>query len=117
MKIKKADIERILSIIVLYDGPKEVAGLLTEEIPLSLKRRLQKIRTELLNHHNDLVLQRAEVSEKFKAEDQKEQLELEMKILHDEPLEVNQDPVSLAMIEAIKTKANYDFEIIELIAS
>lgn len=118
IELKKRDIEGVLSVIIAFDEKTQapVFGLLMEEVPLSLKRKLQKIRNEVLKAYEQLKLDESEVNEKFKAEDHKEQRELELKTLFEEPIVIQAEKASLQMIEAIRTKNNYDFTVIEKIA-
>lgn len=105
MKIKKGYIKAIVLTLLHYKNGKEL-GLLTENIPLSLKRRLQKIRVDLFKALEELEKDFKEVEGK----------EDEIKTLMDEEITLNHDFVSLEMIENITSETNYDFEIIELIA-
>lgn len=106
MKLKNSDVTPILLTLLTYKEGKEFSGLLLENIPLSLKRRLQKIRKDLLLKSEELQKDFEEV--KHKPE--------EIKILFDEEFELNHEFVSLEMIEAINSSVNYDFDIIEKIA-
>lgn len=106
MKIKKGHINAVLLTIITYKEGSEHSGLLLENLPLSLKRRLNKIRTELLEQAKEIEKDFEEVKDKPE----------EIKILLDEEIELRQEPVSLEMIEAISSQTNYNFEIIELIA-
>lgn len=106
MKIKNSEIVPILSTLLIYVDGKENSGLLTESIPLSLKRRLQKIRKDLVLQYEELQKDIEEVKDKPE----------ELKILLDEEFDLNHDYVSLEMIEGITTSKNYDFEVIEKIA-
>jgi hypothetical protein len=106
MKLKNSDVTPILLTLLTYKEGKEFSGLLLENIPLSLKRRLQKIRKDLLVKSEELQKDFEEVKDKPE----------EIKILLDEEFELNHEFVSLEMIEAINSSVNYDFDIIEKIA-
>jgi hypothetical protein len=106
MRIKNSDVTPILLTLLLYKEGKEFSGLLLENITLSLKRRLQKIRKDLLAKSEELQKDFEEVKDKPE----------EIKILLDEEFELNHEFVSLEMIEAINSGVNYDFDIIEKIA-
>lgn len=113
MKIKKKSIVAILTVIALFNDKNQIIeGLLSEDISLGLKRRLQKIRNELLKHYEQLQEDLKDID----AIEDSEQKKKEMDELSAEEVEISQEPVSLAMIEAIQTKANYDWEVIEMIA-
>lgn len=114
MKFLNSDIIPILSTLLVYDpeAKKEVGGLLTENLSLGLKRRLQKIRTDTLKHYEQLVKDEKEVREKATPES----LDDELKKLFNEEVEIHQDYASLALIEMIETKANYNFDAIEKFA-
>jgi phage terminase Nu1 subunit (DNA packaging protein) len=106
MKIKKGHINAILLTLLTYQEGKEYSGLLLENIPLSLKRRLSKIRVDLLKQSEELQKDFDEVKDK------KEEIET----LMNEEIELNHDFVSLEMIEGITSEVNYNFEVIELFA-
>lgn len=106
MKIKKGFINAVLLTILTYRDGKEHSGLLLENIPLSLKRRLSKIRVDLLREAQEMQKDFEEVKDKPE----------EIDILMNEEIEINHDFVSLEMIESITSETNYNFEVIELIA-
>lgn len=106
MKIKNSDVTTILLTLLCYKDQREFSGLLLENIPLSLKRRLQKIRKDLILKHEEITKDFEEVKDKPE----------EVQILLDEEFELNHEFVSLEMIEAINSNVNYDFDIIEKIA-
>ena len=114
MKIKKSQIVPLLKTLVLFDEDtkQEKSGLLTEKIPMSLRRRLQRIRADILVEYHKLVKEENDLKERAS----KEEFEKELDILVNEEVDIKQDFVSLDMIEAIETSVNYDFELIELIA-
>jgi len=106
MKLKNSDITPILLTLLLYKEGKEFSGLLLENIPLSLKRRLQKIRKDLLLKNEELLKEFEEVKDNPE----------EVKIILEEEFELNHEFVSIEMIESINSSVNYNFEIIEKIA-
>ena len=106
MKIKKGFIQGVLLTILTYKDNKEHSGLLLENIPLSLKRRLSKIRLDLIKESQEIQKDYEEVKDKPE----------EIAILMNEEVELNHDFVSLEMIEAVTSEVNYDFDIIEMIA-
>lgn len=123
-------------------------GLLTENITLGLKRRLEKIRKEAIKHYEqyqaDIGDVRAAIEKKAaeklpegsKVEDYKtakegteyrkvwldllegfkEELVKELRELGEEEVEITSEQVTMALIEKVETKNNYDWEFIERIA-
>ena len=63
MKIKKGFIQGVLLTILTYKDGKEHSGLLLENIPLSLKRRLSKIRVDLIKESQEIQKDYEEVKE------------------------------------------------------
>jgi len=140
MKIKKRNITDILLTILWFSADKSGnetpgGGLLTEDTGLGLKRKLQKIRKDLLSEQDQLKKDKGEVSKSFTDkmfvanegetlnEEQQalnaglvSQMESEMNILLNEEIAINAEYASLSEIEKIQTKASYDFELIEMIA-
>ena len=112
MKLQNKDIVPILGTLILYKSesdPTPVGGLLTEEVSLGLKRKLQKIRDAILKKYEEL---QKDAKELEGAEDK----EKELTELLEEEFELAVEPASMAMIEAIQTKANYDMAVIEKFA-
>lgn len=150
MKLQNKDIMSVLIVLEVREKDEPhtpISGLLHEDIPLSLKRGLQKIRTAVLNKYNecmqDLMEIQASIDKKILAElpegsdlneykkakegekfEQYQSLkqkyepmrQSEINALDEETFEVGHDYVSLTMIGLIKTKHNYDFDVIEKIA-
>lgn len=113
MKIKKQHINELLLTLSSYD-PKNglpLGGLLFEELGLGIKRKLQKIRKELLIHGEDLNIDLKAVQESESTD--KEQ---EIKELMEEEVTLTADFAMISEIEKLETKNNYDFDLIELIA-
>ena len=109
MKLKKSELNTLLITISSTKTTGEIRidqGLLNEKITLGLKRRLQKIYKEAYPLYEEYL---ADLKECDGNED-------EIKMLNDEEVTINHDPVSLAIIEAIETEHNYDWTIIEKIA-
>lgn len=132
MKIKNKQILPILQLLLSQKDGENVIGLLTEDINMSLRRRLQKIRNKIIEHYKQSIEDEKDIIKKFKigkeyleelkdeTEEQKkdriEKYTKEYEIFLEEGIEILEEHASLEMIEAIKTKHNYDFEFIELIA-
>jgi RNAse (barnase) inhibitor barstar len=146
--IKNKDITPILSVLLFFDKDSrlEKGGLLTEEISLGLRRHLQKIRKEILAHHEsinkdieevfDTISKKAivslptEITEAQYKDDKSEHhaayleainvLQVEQSKEVDELLEeefkLTSQPASLELILKINTKANYDLDMIEKFA-
>jgi hypothetical protein len=105
MIFKKSELEILLLQLDATDG-KVNMGLLNEKIPLSLKRRLARIRD------SSLVLWGQYVKDKEEAKADPKELE----ILNNEEVIIDLPKVSLAMIEAIDSSYNYNWDILEKIA-
>lgn len=132
MKIKNKQILPILQLLLSQKDGENVIGLLTEDINMSLRRRLQKIRNKIIEYYKQSIEDEKDIIKKFKigkeyleelkdeTEEQKkdriEKYTKEYEIFLEEGIEILEEHASLEMIEAIKTKHNYDFEFIELIA-
>jgi hypothetical protein len=116
MKLKNKELEKVLLTISAYNAETmdPVSGLLFEDITLGLKRRLQKIGAEVDKKYKEFQKDFSEINQVKEKSNEEYQNELE--ILLNEEVEINQEPASLKMIEEIKSKFNYDFEIIEKIA-
>lgn len=84
-----------------------ISGLLFENITLGTKRKLQKIQKELMGFYAEYQEHLKEATEKGPEE---------VAILNAEEVTLTSETVSMAMIEAIQTDKNYDFDIIELFA-
>lgn len=112
--LKNKEIESaLIQIAGFNDKGQMVSGLLTENISLGLKRRLQKIHADLVEHYKTLQTD----SETLKKEcEDAVKLAKEMEDLNNEEVKIDREFVSLEMIEAIQTTQNYDFELIEKIA-
>lgn len=134
---------------VSVEGNNVFGGLLTEEVTLGLKRRLEKIRVAAMKLYDQYVKDReaikiaivekaiAKLPEGSASEEYKEaekgsdkfiiwqailssfdaELLKEYSELDEEIVTISQEKVSLLLIEKIETKANYDWEILEKIAS
>jgi hypothetical protein len=114
MKFLTSDIIPILQTLLVYDieTKKEIGGLLTEKLSLSLKRRLQKIRTDTFKLYQQLVIDEKEIRDKATPET----LNDELNKLFSEEVEIQQEYADIKFIEAIETTANYDFSVIEKFA-
>lgn len=115
MKIEKKHINNILLTILYFSkndkGQEyEAGGLLKESLGLGVKRKLQKIRKELLTHSQELETDLKAV------EGAKEELRQgEINVLLSETVELTSEPALLSEIEKVETKNNYNFEYIEMI--
>jgi len=120
LEFKKSELEAVLLTIAAYSPPKEgeqqrmVSGLLKENITLGTKRRLQKIHKLTQESYKELI-EDVKEAQKECGED-KERLEKELKLLLEEVVKVDAEPIQLSQIEGISTTENYNFEIIEKFA-
>ena len=114
MKFKKNELYATLLILAAQTGDGKLVGLLHEDISLGLKRGLQKLMSEVNKFYQDYRKDLVEVNEKCK--DDPKKLSEEIKILDEEDVEVTCEMVSLAVIEEIKTRNNYDFNLIQKFA-
>lgn len=120
IELKKSELESALLTICQFSLPKEnesqkmIGGLLMENLPLGDKRGLQKIHKLVIEEYKQFIEDFKSMNEVCK--DDKEKLEKELKILLDEVVKLNADPVKMSSIESISTTNNYNFEIIEKIA-
>jgi hypothetical protein len=114
MRIKKSHIRAILLTLLSFNEKtgQPYSGLLLENLGLGVKRKLQKIRNELLAHEAEL---KADESEIVKIEDE-EQRNKEAEELYNEEITLLSEPAMISEIEKIQTDKNYDFELIEMIA-
>lgn len=116
MKIKKRYINDILLQIHTFEieTGKPISGLLTENIGMGLRRKLQKIRKELLAANQEVIEQVNELKERFK-DDEPKLLE-EFTTLSEEEVTLNADYAMLSEIDKIESATNYNSELIEMIA-
>ena len=120
LEFKKSELEAILLTISSYSLPKEgeqqkmISGLLKEPITLGTKRKLQKIHKLTQESYKDFIEQFKE-AQKECGED-KEKLEKEIKLLFDEVVKIDAEPIQISQIENISTTDNYNFDIIEKFA-
>lgn len=111
MGLKKIELYSSLLQLNATKSDGEQVGLLNENISLGLKRKLQKITNEIAGFYEEYIKDRKEVETKCK--DDAEKLKAELEILNNEVVELTSEKASLAMIEEIKSKYNYDFSLIE----
>ena len=113
MKLKNKELEPMLlqlsATITYADKTTEQIGLLHESISLGTKRRLSKILKAAFP-----LLQQYQADRK-EAEDSKDK-DKELEELDNEEVTLDVEKVSIAMIESIQTKTNYDWDLIEKIA-
>lgn len=116
MKIKKLYINDILLQIHTFnaESQKPVSGLLEENIGMGLRRKLQKIRKELLTASAELQEQINELKDRFK--DDHEQLNKEWLVLCEEEVTLNAEYAMISEIDKIESKTNYNSDLIEMIA-
>lgn len=117
IKLEKSDLFPVLITILAVDSKTGVAisGLLTENITLGTRRKLQKIHKKALAAYQELQVDEA-AAEKECGED-KEKLEKELKELHKELVTIDVEPVFMSSLENVSTKNNYNFDIIEKLAT
>src|SRR6478735_1569533 len=110
IEIKNSDLKAVLLTLAGFTKEgKMVQGLLTEQMSLGLKRKLQKIHTAAGKAYDELSKDLKEVA----ALEDKEKQTSEFKTLMDEVLKLEVDKASMEMIEAIVTTHFYDTEILE----
>lgn len=115
MKFKKSELFNVLTLTQFQqnnDGEITHGGLLLEKISLGLKRRLQKIVSLMHPLYQEYLKDRAEVEKLPEGEEKTK----ELFDLDNEEVTIDHEPVSLAMIEAIETSTNYNWDLIEKIA-
>jgi len=110
--IKKSEIKALLINIASFskDG-KSVGGLLHEKISLGFKRRLEKIRNELIEHHRQMEVDKSAIEACKDCDKAKETEELMA-----EEIQLTSQPISLEMLEGIVSQNMYDFDLLEKIA-
>lgn len=114
-KFKNSELYSVLSQLMLVDSKtsKMVGGLLSEEMTLGLRRRLQKIQKAFLVPYEEF---QKDLEPIMKMEDG-EAKDAEFKKLLEEERNVDFEPASMEMIEKIDTKANYDMALLERITN
>ena len=111
--IKKSEIHTLLLHISSYVDNTLVGGLLSENITLGMKRRLQKIHKEAYPQYEEYLADRKAIEKEF---EDAVALVAELKTLDEEEVKINQDKLSMTMIEQIQSKNNYDFDFLDKIA-
>lgn len=120
LEFKKSELEAVLLTISAYSPPKEgehqkmISGLLKEPITLGTKRKLQKIHKLTQEFYKEFIEQFKEAQKE--CGENKEKLEEELKLLLEEIVKVDAEPIQLSQIENISTTENYNFDIIEKFA-
>ena len=112
IEIKKSQLEGILLQLNAVNGKGEAMGLLTLELPLSFKRKGQKIFNKLVSEYEEYQKDRKEISEKELTDEQKQ---AEFEILLAETIKVDAEKVKLSFLDEVVTSFNPDFELLELI--
>jgi len=130
IELKKSELELILLSISSYSLPKQgevqtmVGGLLTENITLGTKRKLQKIHKKVEEFYKELIEDVKKIKEacKIGENDKKEpvfdeeKLKKEIEEILEEKVKLDIEPIQISFIEAISTSNNYNFDIIEKFA-
>lgn len=120
IELKKTDLEGILLTISVFSQPKEgeqqrmIGGLLTEEVTLGTKRNLQKIHKVAMEAYKEYVEDIKKLVEECKED--KEKLEIEFKVLQEENVKLEVEPIKLSFLENVSTKNNYNFDLIDKFA-
>lgn len=116
MKLLKSELESVLLLISSYDNTTKqlVSGLLSEELTLGTKRKIQKIHKAVLLVYQELVEDAKQV--KTECGDNEEKYNEELKTLLLEEVEIDVEPFLISAIENISTSTNYNFDLIEKIA-
>lgn len=111
----KKQIEPLLMNLLVFNADTGVAigGLLMEKLPLGVKRKLNKLREELVSHHEQLKQDAEEVKATYEGDGVKIQKELE--ILFNETVEIKGERALMSEIEKIETEKMYDFVLLEFI--
>jgi len=114
MEIQKKFIVPILLMLQSFDQKTgaSISGLLNEEMGLGVKRKLHKIRKELLTHQAELQEDAKEIDAIEDEEKKKEEADK----LMSETVKLTAEPAMLSEIEKISSKTPYDFDLIEMIA-
>ena len=112
--LKKSEIVSLLLTISAYDTKtqKMVSGLLSENLTLGTKRKLQKIHKEVSKQYQELQKDLEDIEKEVKDEKKKEQ---ELKELMDEEIKIGADKIQFSFLENVSTNSMYDFEIIDKI--
>lgn len=119
MEIKNKYINAVLLTLLFYRDGQEAGGLLTENLSLGVKRKLQKIRKELLPHLEEFEKDGKQILSAFEGKDTPEDIankKKEVDELNEEVVKLTCDHALLSEIEKIETDKNYDFDMIEMIA-
>lgn len=113
---KKFELERaLLQIATFNPETKEmVSGLLSENITLGTKRKLQKIHKKLEVAYLELIEDIKKVQEV--CSEDKEKLNKEIQELLNEDVSLEFEPIQYSQIENVSTSHIYNFEIIDKFA-
>jgi len=114
IEAKNSDLKSILLTLAGFnkDG-KMVQGLLTENVSLGLKRRLQKIHTEAGKAWTEFQKDVKDINDSKESDEVKEK---ELEDLFNESIKINAEKASMEFIENIVTSKFYDTTTLELIA-
>lgn len=126
LTFKNSELEQVLLHISTYNKEtgKLIGGLLSENLTLGTKRKLQKIHKPTHKLFEEFIEDFKKVQEGCKTgENEKgepiydqEKLKIEVQLLLDEEVKVDAEPIQLSQIEGISTENNYNFDIIEKFA-
>lgn len=125
--LKKSELEQALLTISTYDNAtkKLISGLLSENLTLGTKRKIQKIHKALYTEFTQFVEDFKEIQKSCEKEEKNEKgeptydlekLDKEIKVLQEEEVKLDVEQFQLSQIEDISTTTNYNFEIIEKLA-
>jgi len=130
LELKKSELEQSLLTISVYSSVKQgevqklIGGLLSEDLSLGTKRKLQKIHKKVYEVYQEFLEDYKKLQEACKTgeNDKKEAIydeekfKKEIKELLDETVKIDIEPIQLSFLENVSTKNNYNFEIIEKFA-
>jgi hypothetical protein len=77
---------------------------------LGTKRKIQKIRKELLRHYEELQSDIKDIK------GEPDIVQRELSILSEEEVDIQSEPFDIGQLDTVNTKRNYDFELLELIS-
>jgi hypothetical protein len=116
LELEKSQLQEVLLTISAYNSETKelVGGLLSEDLTLGAKRKLQKIHKSVLSLYTEFTEDVKTLQKE--CGDDKEKLQKEFNELLKETIKLEIEPVSLAQIDNLYSKNRYNFDIIEKIA-